>query len=54
MVSHPQTTGSVLARNTVLNLIGQGVPLLVAVVAMPFVIQGLGVERFGILPVSCT
>jgi hypothetical protein len=36
--------GSLLARNTLFNLIGQGLPLVVAVVTMPFIIQGLGME----------
>lgn len=38
-----------LARNVVLNLLGQGLPLVVALATMPFVIRGLGTERFGIL-----
>ena len=44
--------GALLARNTLLNLIGQGLPLIVAVVSMPFVIRGLGTERFGILALA--
>ncbi|MBU4533948.1 MAG: flippase [Firmicutes bacterium] len=44
--------GSLLARNTLLNLIGQGLPLVVAVVTMPFIIQGLGIERFGLLALA--
>lgn len=43
---------SLLARNTLLNLIGQGLPLIVALVSMPFVIRGLGPERFGILALA--
>ncbi len=38
-----------LARNTVLNMLGLGLPMLVGVLAMPFTIRGLGTERFGIL-----
>lgn len=38
-----------LARNTLLNLLGLGLPLLVAVAAMPAVVAGLGAARFGIL-----
>lgn len=44
--------GSLLARNTLLNLIGQGLPLVVAVVTIPFIIQGLGIERFGLLSLA--
>jgi len=45
-------SGSLLARNTLLNLIGQAVPLLVAVVTVPFVVRGLGTERFGLLSLA--
>ncbi len=38
-----------LARNTVLNMIGLGVPMIVGVLAIPFTIRLLGTERFGIL-----
>lgn len=44
--------GSLLARNTLLNLIGQAVPLLVGVVTIPFIIRGLGTERFGLLSLA--
>lgn len=38
-----------LTRDTALNLFGQLTPLVVAFLAMPATIQGLGVDRFGIL-----
>jgi O-antigen/teichoic acid export membrane protein len=38
-----------LARNTLLNMIGLGLPMVVGVLAMPFTIRWLGTERFGIL-----
>lgn len=38
-----------LARNTLWNLLGQGLPLLAAVFAIPILVQQLGTERFGIL-----
>ncbi len=41
-----------IARNTLLNLVGQALPLLVAVIAMPFVVRGLGTERFGLLSLA--
>jgi O-antigen/teichoic acid export membrane protein len=37
------------ARNIVINFLGQIIPLIVGVFAIPFVIRGLGVESFGIL-----
>ncbi|HEX6924113.1 MAG TPA: flippase [Longimicrobiaceae bacterium] len=43
------TRGSLLARNAVLNLLGQGAPMLVALVAIPVLIAALGTERFGVL-----
>jgi O-antigen/teichoic acid export membrane protein len=45
-------SGSKLASNTLLNLIGQSVPLLLAVIAMPFIVRGLGTERFGLLTLT--
>ena len=42
-------SGGLLARNTLINLIGQGLPLLVAVVAIPIIVRGMGMDRFGLL-----
>jgi len=41
-----------VARNTVLNVIGQAAPLVVGFLALPFTVRGLGPERFGILSLS--
>lgn len=38
-----------LARNTILNLLGYGLPLVFGLVSLPFIIRGLGTERFGVL-----
>jgi O-antigen/teichoic acid export membrane protein len=46
------TSGTVLARNVVWNLLGAGAPLLVAIVAIPVLIEGLGVPRFGVLTLA--
>jgi len=43
------TSGHILARNIVINLIGQGVPVLVAIFSIPLLTSGLGTERFGVL-----
>ncbi len=46
------TSGRLLARNTLFNLVGQGLPALVALLAFPLLIQGLGIERFGVLTLA--
>ena len=46
------TSGSLLARNTVWNLVGQVAPMIVAVFAIPILIRGLGLERFGLLTIA--
>lgn len=43
------TGGRRLAGNVLLNILGTGAPLLVALVAIPMLIDGLGKERFGVL-----
>jgi len=40
------------ARNVVWNLIGIGVPAIVAIVAIPLLIEGLGTARFGVLTLA--
>lgn len=52
MVKNPEISGSLLARNTLLNFIGQAIPLVVGVVTIPFIIRGLGTERFGLLSLA--
>ncbi len=47
-----EITGRLLTRNWILNLAGQVLPLFVALPAMPYVIRGLGTERFGILSIA--
>lgn len=44
--------GRKLAKNTLWNLLGQGVPLLVALLTIPQLIQGLGIDRFGVLSLA--
>ena len=41
-----------LVRNTGLNFLGQIIQALVAVVAIPYVVHGLGVERFGVISLA--
>jgi O-antigen/teichoic acid export membrane protein len=42
-------SGKLIAKNTVYNLLGYCVPLVFAIVIIPFLIKGLGTEKFGIL-----
>jgi O-antigen/teichoic acid export membrane protein len=45
----PPPGGRTLVRNIIWNLFGHGAPLLVALLAIPLLIKGLGTERFGVL-----
>jgi O-antigen/teichoic acid export membrane protein len=45
-------SGGLLVRNTFINLIAQTMPLLVAMIAIPFVVRGMGTERFGLLSMA--
>jgi O-antigen/teichoic acid export membrane protein len=47
------TSGRLLAKNTVWNLIGSSAPIFVAVFSIPILIRGLGKERFGVLTLAC-
>jgi O-antigen/teichoic acid export membrane protein len=46
------TSGRLLARNTIWNLIGSVAPMGVAVFCIPVLIRGLGKERFGVLTLA--
>lgn len=40
---------TLLTRNTIINIAGQGIPLAIAIFAVPIIIQRAGTDRFGIL-----
>ena len=46
------TSGRLLAKNTVWNLLGSGAPMIVAVFCIPILIKGLGTDRFGVLTLA--
>lgn len=46
------TSGRLLARNTVWNIVGQVLPMAVGVVAIPPLVRLLGVDRFGLLSLA--
>jgi O-antigen/teichoic acid export membrane protein len=52
MSHRTEATHGLLARNAVLNIAGQVIPLLAAVATIPYVVRGLGPERFGILSIA--
>jgi O-antigen/teichoic acid export membrane protein len=45
-------SGQLLTRNWVFNILGWGVPFLIALVAIPYIVRRLGVERFGVLSLA--
>ena len=47
--SSGRISGSLLSRNVIISILGQGAPLLIAVVVIPVLIRGLGEARFGVL-----
>jgi O-antigen/teichoic acid export membrane protein len=47
-----EVSGQQVARNTALNIFGRVVPLLVALVTMPYVVRHLGPDRFGLLALA--
>lgn len=47
-----ELTPRLLARNTLFNLVGQVLPLLVAVVSVPHLVHRMGPERFGLLSLA--
>src|SRR2546427_4459732 len=46
------TSGRLLARNVVWNLLGTVAPLFVAVFAVPRLIHAMGTDRFGVLTLA--
>ncbi len=46
------TSGRTIARSAIWHLAGESLPMLVAIAVLPFVIKGLGVERFGVLGIA--
>lgn len=43
--------GSVLAKNSLLNLSSKIVPMLIGIISLPFIIQNVGEEKFGIVSI---
>lgn len=49
-----RVSASHIARGTIYNLLGLGVPLIVALITTPLLVKQLGVERYGVLMIVLT
>lgn len=47
-----EDSGHLLARNVFLNIVGQGLPILIAFFSIPVLIRQLGTEKFGVLALA--
>lgn len=47
-----EVRGSLVARNAALNLLGQAVPILINLAAIPYVVRHLGTDQFGLLSLA--
>ena len=50
-ISDRVLSGRLLTRNVIWNLLGSGLPLLVALWAIPLLVTGMGTDRFGLLTI---
>jgi O-antigen/teichoic acid export membrane protein len=46
------TDRTTLTKNTLYSLIGQGLPIIIAIFSIPLLIKGMGTDRFGILTLA--
>ena len=51
-ISEDLTQGSLLSKNIIYSLIGYLVPVIVAIFAIPILLNSLGIEGFGILTLA--
>ncbi|MGD0037051.1 MAG: flippase [Bacteroidota bacterium] len=51
-VTQARAGNGLRARNILLNIMGQIIPIIVGIIAIPFIVQGLGIEGFGILSLA--
>jgi len=52
MAVHEHKGRGLLAKNSILNLLGQVLPMLVGVVTIPRIVKGLGTDGYGILSIA--
>jgi O-antigen/teichoic acid export membrane protein len=46
------TSNKLIAKNSLINISGQIIPIIVAIITIPIIIRGLGLEKFGILTLA--
>ncbi|WP_319409904.1 flippase [uncultured Desulfosarcina sp.] len=49
---HNLTSGRRITRNSILNIFGYCAPMVVALLTIPVIVRGMGIERFGILTLA--
>ncbi|MGF1671727.1 MAG: flippase [Balneolaceae bacterium] len=47
-----KTSGALIVKNTIYNILGKAVPFIIALVSIPILIHHLGTDRFGILTIT--
>src|SRR6266849_3647337 len=52
MYDHKQRGRRLIARNSIFNLAGQVLPMLVGVLTIPYIVRGLGTAEYGILSIA--
>src|SRR5882762_7838050 len=52
MDDHKQRGRRLIAKNSILNLAGQVLPLLAGVLTIPYIVRGLGTDGYGILSIA--
>ena len=52
MAIQEKEQNALLARNSILNLVGQVLPLLVGIATIPYILKALGTDGFGILSIA--
>src|SRR5579864_2801400 len=52
MDDHKQRGRRLIAKNSIFNLVGQILPMLVGVLTIPYIVRGLGTAEYGILSIA--
>jgi O-antigen/teichoic acid export membrane protein len=52
MDEHKQRGRRLIAKNSIFNLVGQILPMLVGLLTIPYIVRGLGTEQYGIFSIA--